>query len=103
MTDGKDHGQPDLYETKYPDGIKGVWDASGLGGSQGKLSTLASSFAPSISDTNGAPVMLRLPMDVGIFNFGTFDVSPPPMVWGFIRLCILITALWLARALIFGG
>ncbi|PVY67191.1 hypothetical protein C8E08_4626 [Paracidovorax citrulli] len=80
-----------------------MWDASGLGGSQGKLSTLAGSFAPSIRDTNGAPVSFRVPLDLGIVNFGTYDVSPPPMVWSFIRLCILITALWLARALVFGG
>jgi len=45
----------------------------------------------------------QLPVNVGIVDFGVVDVSPPCIVWPFIRLCILITALWLARALIFGG
>lgn len=100
---GKDHEQPDLYESKYPKGVKGVWESSGLGGDQGKLNTLARSFMPNISDNGGAPLSFKVPLNLGIVNFGIVDVSPPPAIWPFIRICILITALWLARSLIFGG
>lgn len=103
VTGGRKPAQPELYETKYPGGISAVWNESGLGGNQGKLSALAASFAPAIADSNGAPIVFRIPVGVGIYDFGTYEVSPPPMVWGFIRLCIIITALWLARALVFGG
>ncbi|GKT02284.1 hypothetical protein AVKW3434_22865 [Acidovorax sp. SUPP3434] len=100
---GKEHGQPDLYESKYPKGIKGVWEASGLGGDQGKFNVLARAFMPDISDNGGSPLSFKVPLNLGIVNFGIVDVSPPPAIWPFIRICILITALWLARSLIFGG
>lgn len=100
---GKDHEQPELYESKYPKGIKGVWEDSGVGGEQGKFNALARSFMPQISDNGGAPLSFKIPMNLGIVNFGILDVSPPAAIWPFIRICILITALWLARSLVFGG
>lgn len=103
VTGGKTHGQPTLYETKYPNGIKGVWEDSGIAGADGKFGQLASALMPSIADGNGGCLSFMVPLSVGIVDFGVLDVSPPCFIWPFIRLCVLITALWLARALIFGG
>lgn len=100
---GKTHGQPDLYESKYPNGIKGVWEASGVAGGNGKFGALVSALMPSFTDSNGACLSFQVPLSVGFFDFGSIDVSPPCIVWPFIRICILISALWLCRALIFGG
>ncbi|MGN8006342.1 hypothetical protein ACTJKQ_24455 [Acidovorax sp. 22279] len=103
VTGGKTHGQPTLYETKYPNGIKGVWEDSGIAGADGKFGQLASALMPSIADGNGGCLSFTVPLSVGIVDFGVLDVSPPCLIWPFIRICVLITALWLARALIFGG
>lgn len=100
---GKEHGQPAPYETKYPGGLKGVWDDSGIAGAEGKFGGLVSALSPSFVDTNGACLSFRVPLNLGIVSFGTVDVSPPCLIWPFIRICVLITALWLCRALIFGG
>lgn len=95
-------GQPDLYKQKYPDGIKGIWTARKAELMATPIASLPSNLMPSIP-TAGAYPSWPIPVIVGHWNFGTYDVSPAPMVWDFLRVCVLIGALFLARALIFGG
>jgi hypothetical protein len=92
---------PDLYERKYPDGIKGVWDTKSAAIMQSPLFSLASGMVPTIGD-GGCP-QWSLPVDIGIIDFGVYDISLPCNVWAFVRIVILITALFLVRRLIFGG
>lgn len=95
-------GQPDLYKQKYPDGLKDVWTTRKAELMASPLANLPGNLMPSIPMAGGYPSW-PLPVVIGHWNFGTYDVSPAPMVWDFLRVCVLIGALFLARALIFGG
>lgn len=92
---------PELYERKYPDGLKGVWDTKSAAIMQSPLFSLASGMVPTIGD-GGCP-QWSLAVDIGIIDFGVYDISLPCNVWAFVRIVILITALFLVRRLIFGG
>lgn len=94
-------GIPELYERKYPDGIKGVWDAKIDAIKQSTLFSLVPGLTPNLGD-GGCPVW-KMRLDVGVADFGMVDLSLPCNVWAFIRVCIIVTALFLARRLIFGG
>lgn len=94
---------PELYEKKYPEGLKSAWASSGINESLAPFKTLASAFAPDIPDTKGAPLSFSISLDMGIVNFGVFDISPSPEMWFFLWLCTQIGAIFLFRALVFGG
>lgn len=92
---------PKLYTRKYPNGLTGVWDTQKAALLNTSLLRLTSNLMPTIT-ASGYP-SFPVPVVIGPWNFGTYDVSPPPLVWDFLKLCVIITALFLARALIFGG
>lgn len=94
-------GIPELYERKYPNGIKGVWDTKIDAIKQSSLFSLVPGLTPNLGD-GGCPVW-QIRLDVGVADFGMVDLSLPCNVWAFIRVCIIVTALFLARRLIFGG
>jgi hypothetical protein len=90
-----------LYVPRYPDGLAGVWTAKraefeaspGLAWVHGLVPSVGDGGCPQISFGQGSVLGLQ----VG----GTFDV--PCSVFTFIRAVMLLSALFLARALIFGG
>lgn len=91
---------PKLYEQKYPDGVKGVWDSYSTSIGQIPLIAWVKSLSPSFAD-GGCPVWI-IPIDVlGIRTSG--DVSIPCWLWGVLKLIFNISALLAARKLIFGG
>ena len=57
---------------------------------------------PSVGLTGTCPVLM-VNLDVGFQNFGTHDFAPPCWIWDFGRVVVIVSALLLARALIFGG
>lgn len=93
---------PKLYERKYPDGLTGVWKAQKDTLLGSPLAQLPKSLQPTIAGAGGYPSFV-IPVVIGKWNFGTYDVSPANYVWDFIKLCVLISAGFLCRALIFGG
>lgn len=92
---------PTLYEQKYPDGLKGVWATKKSEMTASPLVGLLSYLMPTVS--GGSCPVIVLNMDVGIYNFGTHDISPPCAIWTFGKWVIIISALLLARSLVFGG
>ncbi|WP_131667123.1 hypothetical protein [Comamonas thiooxydans] len=92
-----------LYERKYPKGIASAWSQSGIQKASEKFSSLASVFAPPWYDQKGQCQRFTLSMNVGIFNWGQFDVSPDCSLWIFLWVCMQIGAILLFRALVFGG
>lgn len=91
---------PKLYEQKYPDGVKGVWDSYSTAIGQIPLIAWVKSLSPSFGD-GGCPVWI-IPIDVlGIRTSG--DVSIPCWLWGVLKVIFNISALLAARKLIFGG
>lgn len=94
---------PKFYETKYPNGLDDAWTQSGIDTASQTFKSLANAFVPPWSDTKGQCQSFSLNVDVGIVNFGRLDFSPPCSVWFFIWLCMQISAIFLFRALVFGG
>ncbi len=94
---------PEFYERKYPEGIAGVWKEKGTGQLGGRFKTMISAFTGFSGDSGGACIQFSMPVDIGIANFGTFDLSPPCALWTFLRAVILISAIFMCRRIIFGG
>ncbi|WP_153111056.1 hypothetical protein [Propionivibrio limicola] len=94
---------PKLYEPKYPNGLTGVWNENIEAIKATPLFSLPQVFAPTGIDSGTCPVW-RLSANLGPnMNYGTFDISPPCMIWPFLKAITIIGSLILARALIFGG
>lgn len=92
-----------LYEPKYPQGPVEVWKQSSAGIKNSGLGSLAMALMPKIGD-GGSP-----PSWIVDFNFaplgdlGTHDISPPGWLWDVLKAITILTALIVARRLIFGG
>lgn len=94
---------PKLYERKYPDGMTGIWNEKSEALKQTPLFTLAEQLMPTDISGGSCPSW-QIPLDMaGFHSWGVADVSPPCWIWDFGKVVILIGALILARALIFGG
>jgi hypothetical protein len=95
---------PKLYERKYPDGIKGVWDDKITAIKAAPLFTLVGSLMPTNIGSSGSCPSFMIPVNFGQWGeYGNLDFSPPCMVWDFGKVIIIISSLLLARRLIFGG
>lgn len=95
-------GVPTLYERKYPDGLAGVWSSRSAQLQQGPLWAFLGALVPSGIGDGGCP-SFSLPSAsvLGIDVGGPIEV--PCGVWTFVRLVMIISALLLARRLVFGG
>lgn len=95
-----DSGDGSWWESQYPDGLSGIWDSK----SESLNNTAFHQWLDGFSfASSGVSPVWAVPMDLGIVNFGTVNLQVPDYVWSFIGLCMIITALFTARALIFGG
>lgn len=93
---------PQLYERKYPDGIVGVWNDHREQLEQNPLSSLMSALTPNWGDGGGCPSFQFNPGAVlGIDVSG--DVSPPCFVWPVLRWVFIVSSLFAARRIVFGG
>ncbi|HWI05608.1 MAG TPA: hypothetical protein VNT52_17510 [Acidimicrobiales bacterium] len=93
---------PDLYEQKYPDGLAGVWNTRYAEMKQGPLFAFLQSLVPNITGTAGCPSWTWPSQNVLGIQVGG-DISVPCYVWTFLRIVMLISAVLMARKLIFGG
>lgn len=94
--------KPQLYERKYPDGMTGVWDTFKTRFTGSSLVTLATGLMPNISNGGTCPSW-PLSLDLAVWDFGTHDVAPPCWLWDVAKAILILSALLLARSLIFGG
>jgi hypothetical protein len=95
-------GAPELYKPKYPDGIAGVWKTQTDLIYASPLFSAYKDLMPSVSGSGTCPSWM-ISLNVGIKDFGSHDFAPPCWIWDFGRFVILVSALLLARSLIFGG
>ncbi|PKM20077.1 MAG: hypothetical protein CVV11_00750 [Gammaproteobacteria bacterium HGW-Gammaproteobacteria-15] len=89
------------YESAYPDGIVGIWQEH----SEAFNNTPAVQF---LDQFKFSPVGTQPDWSVCVNlgplgDYGCHSLNIPAFVWVFIRICILITAAFLCRAIIFGG
>ena len=103
VTDTPLPSQPKLYTPKYPNGLEGVWTQQKANLNATPLANLVGKLMPNVGSTGTCPVM-NVDLTLAVWaDFGTKDLAPPCYVWDWARLIILVGALLLARALIFGG
>lgn len=94
---------PKLYTPKYPTGLEGVWSTQKANLTASPLANLATHLMPTLAASGSCPTMM-INLNLATWaNFGTHDVAPPCYIWDIARAIILIGALLLARALVFGG
>lgn len=94
---------PKLYEKKYPEGMSGVWDAKKGEFAQTSFFALIEQLTPKVGQAGSCPSWsIDLSWTPG-GSMGVHQLQPPCMIWPILKLIVIISALFLARALIFGG
>lgn len=94
---------PTLYKAKYPLGLEGVWAQQKAGLTSAPLTNLVGSLMPSVAVGGTCPVMM-LDFNLASWaNYGSHDVAPPCYIWDIGAIIIVMSALLLARSLVFGG
>jgi hypothetical protein len=94
---------PNLYDRKYPNGMEGVWNQYKDQIKGTPIGSLAQKLMPTVSDGGTCP---SWPLNLNLSQwaaFGVHDVAPPCSIWGVAKAILILSALLLARALIFGG
>lgn len=94
---------PALYERKYPDGIVGVWESRKAELQETGFSAALDALLPEIPDGGGCPQFSLPAGNIAGFAFPGGNLGPPCWVWPWVKVVIVITSLFLARSLIFGG
>jgi hypothetical protein len=91
-----------FYESEYPDGISGVWDSHKAALNQTSFVSAVSGLTPAIGGDSGSCPSWTLP-PVPYLSSSSHEFQPPCEVWPVLRVIFIITALFTARSLIFGG
>lgn len=95
---------PELYKQKYPDGLKGVITGAVTQLKATPLFGLVVQLIPTNLPNAGQCPSWSLSMNFGRhMNEGTHVVQPPCWVWDVVKAIMIVSALLLARRLIFGG
>jgi hypothetical protein len=90
-----------FYDQKYPDGFQGVWESFQADIDNSEFVSFMNSFVPSFS---GSCPAFGLNLNIASWaNYGVHQFSSICYVLDFVKVCLLITALFCCRALIFGG
>lgn len=92
---------PSFYTQKYPDGLSGVWNDSQADFQDSEFVSFLNSFVPSFSGTCPSWSMSFGIGSMG--NFGSHDFMNLCYVFDFVKAIILLGAVFLCRAIIFGG
>lgn len=92
-----------FYEREYKQGPVQLWSEKTAQLKESGLGALASNLMPRVGDGGAEPTWI-IDLDFGpLGNYGIRDISPPSWVWGVIRAITILSALIVARKLIFGG
>ena len=89
------------YESKYENGVQGVWDDYRQRLNDTSFFQFLNQFSLSPSGTQPDWNMC---FNLGALgNYGCERIEVPAFIWNFVRLCILVTAGFTCRRIIFGG
>lgn len=90
-----------FYTQKYPDGLQGVWNSAKSDFDQSAFVSFLNSFVPSFSGS--CPAFSMSFAIGGVANFGTHGFGNLCYALDFVKVCIMLGALFLCRAIVFGG
>lgn len=90
-----------FYEQKYPDGLRGVWTSSRTEFESSAFFDFLNSFIPSFS---GSCPSWSMSFNIASWaNYGNHSFLNLCYVFDFVKVVLLVTALFTARAITFGG
>lgn len=90
-----------FYEVKYPDGLAGVWSDTFASLQDTAFVEFMQGFVPSFS---GSCPSFGLSFQIAQWaSFGSLEFSSICYVLDFVKILLLVTAMFTSRALIFGG
>lgn len=90
-----------FYTQKYPDGFQGVWNSAKTDFDNSAFVSFLNSFIPSFS---GSCPAFSLSFNIASWaNYGTQNFSSLCYILDFVKACIMLGALFLCRAIVFGG
>ncbi|MBA4710474.1 hypothetical protein [Aquitalea aquatica] len=92
---------PDLYIQKYPDGLKGVWLSKQDSFKQTAFVKSLQTLVPSIS--GGTCPSFSIDTNNHWVNTGSMQIPTPCWIYDFVRAVLMLTAVFVSRAIIFGG
>lgn len=91
-----------LWDSSYPDGLKGVWIEKLSDFQDTSLVNWLNSFASNFEGQANTPVW-NFCFDLGFINFGCSNLEFDDRIFAAIRLFMMLTASFYARRIIFGG
>ncbi|MDO8417080.1 MAG: hypothetical protein Q7S87_12815 [Agitococcus sp.] len=85
------------WETKYPNGIKGVWDSHQSAIDNTPFVQSLNQFKQGVPNSGSCPAFS--------FTFLQYSgsISPPCIIWPFLRAVFLFSTMMLCRRIVFGG
>lgn len=90
-----------FYQQKYPDGLQGVWDQAKADIDNSNFLSFLRSFVPSFS---GSCPGFGMSFAIGnMANFGSHDFASLCYIFDFVKIVLLVTAVFTARQITFGG
>ncbi len=97
---GPSQGLTGWYEPEYPEGFKTLMEEVTPIYYESQIYAYLKSWELSVAGDFSFP---QICVDVGIANLGCHDFSIDARVFPFIRIILIVSALLLARRLVFGG
>ncbi len=89
----------DFYTQKYPNGFGGVWAQKSAAMQANAFTGLISALTPSLASTGTCPAW-----NIGdLLGLSFGELKPPCFIWDVIKVIFVVTALFMARRIIFGG
>lgn len=92
---------PDFYEQKYPGGFGGEWDSFKTAIDQTPFFGLIDQLTPNW--TGGQCPSWSMSFNWGFVDLGTHVIEPPCWIFPILKIIVMVTALFVARGLVFGG
>lgn len=90
-----------FYEPQYPDGLSGVWDSFSADVQSTAFIEFLGSFVPQFA---GSCPSFNINLSIASWaSYGSMDFPSLCYIFDFIKIIMLATAVFTARALIFGG
>jgi hypothetical protein len=88
------------YDSEYPEGFTSVMETVSPLYDASKMNQYLQSWKVSVSGEYSFP---QICLDIGIANYGCHSLEIDNRVFPFIRIIMIVSALFLARQLVFGG
>jgi len=92
------------YTSKYPDGLRGVWDSRKAALFNSPLGAAIANMAVPVGSGTIPSWTLDLNMGMGgMGNLGVYTIGLPAWLWSVMRVLVLLSAAFVCRRIVFGG